>query len=116
MLQLFGYQRTLALYSRGPDATEHSRNADLDVGTARVAARMINIAARYGFYHARCLEKSLVLLRFLRLCSIPCHLVLGTSVQSDVFVAHAWVESRGVVVNDDVDVGRRYAAFSSTTK
>ena len=116
MLQLFGYQRTLALYSRGPDATEHSRNADLDVGTARVAARMINIAAKYGFYHARCLEISLVLLRFLRLCSIPCHLVLGTSVQSDAFVAHAWVESRGVVVNDDVDVGRRYAAFSSTTK
>ena len=34
-----------------------------------------------------------------------------TSVEDDVFLAHAWVEYEGIVLNDRDDIGERFAAF-----
>ena len=115
MLRLIGYQRTLAIYDRDK-TTPHSRTVtDRDEDAARTVARVVNIAANHGFYRARCLVKSLVLLKFLNQCSIPCNVVLGTSIQNNGFSAHAWVECNGIVINDVADVRRRYKTFVSPT-
>lgn len=100
-LRLFGYQRTLKLFSRSwinADCyvfTKHDRD------TVQIATRMIEVAANHGLYRAQCLQKSLVLMGFLHARQIPCNIVLGTRLEGSEFFAHAWVECRGQVINDD---------------
>jgi len=101
------------LSHRGAPPNNGNAISSLQRQMALSAACMIHIAARHGLYEARCLPKSLVLIRFLRDLNIPASLKLGTRRQGDVFVAHAWVESGDLVVNDKADVELDFAAFDS---
>jgi len=87
---------------------------------ARAIARIINIAGNRSIFKANCLAKSLYLLRELRKRQIPCQLKIGTTIDigktdgliKNRSIAHAWVESEGLVLNDAADVGTRFNAFT----
>jgi len=83
---------------------------------ARRIARAVGIAARYGPYRATCLKKSLVLARLLQRRGIEHELKLGADFVDGDFSAHAWVEHRGIPINDDPDVGKRFASFRPGVK
>lgn len=76
---------------------------------------MVDVAARYGPYRAKCLVRSLVLLRLMAQNGWRGELILGANLNSEEFGAHAWVQYQGEVVNDRVDVERDYGKFVGST-
>ena len=113
LLRLIGFRRTLGFYQQNNVLAAEDSLANHDLDTATMAARMISIAANHGLYRARCLPKSLVLVKFLQARDISCNLKIGTRRQGEEFGAHAWVECAGVAINEDTDVESRYAAFAA---
>ena len=84
-----------------------------DLAEGRSAATMVEIAAQRGPYQARCLQKSLVLWWVLRRHGIAADVWFGVCKEGSRLDAHAWVECRGVVLNDKDDVREHFAAFKS---
>jgi hypothetical protein len=78
---------------------------------ARMVARMVEAAARHGPYRASCLPRSLTLWWLLRRRGINADLRIGVRKEAGRFEAHAWVTLGGLVLNDNSDVGERFAAF-----
>jgi hypothetical protein len=83
-----------------------------DADTRAVAvARSISRAARYGVVHGSCLAQSLAVWWLLRRCGLEAEVCIGVRRSTDTVEAHAWVEHRGIVLNDTADVRDRFAAF-----
>ena len=78
---------------------------------ALTAARMVQTAAGQGLYRANCLPQSLVLWWLLKREGIEGDLRIGVSKERGRFEAHAWVECRGVPLNQSNEMLERYAAF-----
>jgi hypothetical protein len=99
-------------------ANLHPLEPTLDEDTGRLLlrayamARMVKIAARYGFWRPKCLAQSLVLWWFLRRRKIGADLRIGVQPEGDRLEAHAWVTFQGVVLNDADDVHLRFAPFT----
>ena len=91
-----GTRRALGL--RGNRAT--ATGAAIAVVEAQRVARIVEIAARRGAYHARCLEKSLLLESLLLRRGIDCELKFGLRVDDNPLAAHAWVECGGQALAD----------------
>jgi Transglutaminase-like superfamily/Coenzyme PQQ synthesis protein D (PqqD) len=75
-------------------------------GDAQAVCAQVDTAARYYFKCAWCLQRSAATVCLLRLGGWRAHLVLG--VHELPFMAHAWVELDGTVINDDPRVRRFY--------
>ena len=71
---------------------------DVDVATVRAAEHAVAMAAAFYPGRARCLEQSLVLYYWLRRAGVPAQFCMG--VQAHPFIAHAWIECWGAVIND----------------
>lgn len=100
-----------------PGAPTPADDADLDdrrLTRARTAARMVASAARNGPCTGTCLQQSIVLCWLLRLQGLKGDLRVGVRRQEHRLDAHAWVEYRGVVLNDDADVRQTFAPFDAT--
>lgn len=113
-LQLLGlkkWQRLLAKASRA-NSSETSPEMSQQVDEARRVARIVSIASRQGVYHANCLQQSLVLWWLLKRRSITSQIRFGARKDNRQFMAHAWVELKGVVLNDDANVSHRFAPFN----
>jgi hypothetical protein len=67
---------------------------------ARRYAFWIAVVARHHPARARCLQRSLVLQRWLRQEGVPSILRIGVRKEGTALRAHAWVELDGQVVND----------------
>ncbi len=107
-LRLFDFHRTMQwLEARGGatgiDATQPT------MGTLVLALAR---ARRYAPYRGNCLSQSLALWWALRRRGIATDLVLGAKIDDGQFAAHAWIEARGVVLNDRADVRERFAALT----
>ena len=89
--------------------TKSGLSSGKQIEQARQASRAVAIAARYGPYRANCLKRSLVLLRVLRRRGVICELKLGAHLEGGDLSAHAWVQHDGIVLNDDQDIGDRFA-------
>uniref|UniRef100_B8HXX4 Microcin J25-processing protein McjB C-terminal domain-containing protein n=1 Tax=Cyanothece sp. (strain PCC 7425 / ATCC 29141) TaxID=395961 RepID=B8HXX4_CYAP4 len=76
--------------------------------------RMVRVAVRYQQLWANCLKRSLVLQTLLRLQGINSNLRIGVQNQDGKFLAHAWVEYQGVVLNDTQDVNLHYHPFEQS--
>lgn len=74
--------------------------AELD--EARRVGRAVVLTMRFLPGDTRCLRRSLVTLRLLARRGIPARLVIGARTGPD-FLAHAWVEHRGVPVLSPLD-------------
>ncbi len=100
-LRLAGFRRwKTALAWFAPSTVQNSPSNSSTLESARAIARMESAAARNLFFHASCLEQSMVLCWLLRSRGIPVELRVGARKHSEGFEAHAWVEFAGTVLND----------------
>ena len=76
-------------------------------------AQIVERAARAAPLHVSCLTRSLTLWWLLLRCQTASELCIGVRKSKGRFEAHAWVEQRGVVLNDAPDIAAHYAAFDS---
>ena len=76
-------------------------------------AQMVRAAARFGFGHFACLEKSLTLWWLLCRQGIASTVRIGARMIDGKFEAHAWVECGGVAVHEQEETDRFYAAFDN---
>ncbi len=102
--RVLGFARLHSLLHRLP---RHGRRRD--VCAARALAALVNRAAELQPGRAACLERSAAALALLRLRGWPAEMVIG--VQPRPFVAHAWVELEGRVLNDRDAVRASYMAL-----
>jgi hypothetical protein len=86
--------------------------------TARRVSWVTEVAAERGPWPANCLQRSLVLWWLLRLRGIDSELRIGVrrspgarSGGTATLEFHAWIEHRGVVLNEVPDIRRRFATF-----
>jgi len=108
LLRTRGFKRTRANFE-SVSMTKSGLSSGKQIEQARQASRAVAIAARYGPYRANCLKRSLVLLRVLRRRGVICELKLGAHLEGGDLSAHAWVQHDGIVLNDDQDIGDRFA-------
>lgn len=80
---------------------------------ARRMQRLVEIAAHHGVTAGNCLSRSLTLLALLERAGLEGELRIGVSNPAQGFAAHAWVEHRGVVLNDGDDVGHRFTPIGA---
>lgn len=76
-------------------------------------ARAARSAERHGAVTPNCLERSLTLWWMLRREGIEGDLHIGARKDKSGFEAHAWVEVKGVVLNDSTDIHKHYARFDA---
>ena len=112
-LWLIGFRRWQSILARiAPIAENSAANRTTNsVRQARIAARMVRIAAWYGPFRATCLTESLTLRWLLRRQGIESDLRIGVRTEASRLEAHAWVEYCGLVLNDKDDVHQRFVAF-----
>jgi hypothetical protein len=118
-VRVFGIKPTLAWLNSGASAKRQpAANVEQARAQAICTVHLVQKAIRHGPYAGNCLSQSLTLWRLLRHQGIMGDLRIGVQKSDaelagalDGFRAHAWVEYKGVVLNDRPDVGQRYAAF-----
>jgi len=79
----------------------------------KLAARMVNAAARHGLGQSSCLERSLALWWLLRQEGIASSVRIGARKTDGKFEAHAWVECEGVALDEPHQEHRHYATFDA---
>ncbi|MEE8379133.1 MAG: lasso peptide biosynthesis B2 protein, partial [Gammaproteobacteria bacterium] len=114
-LELSGFNKTKNRMSRLiPNRTDGIPAREDDLSRAQLISRAVAIAGNHGLFKANCLKQSLLLWWLLARRGILSELKLGTQkIPQDTFSAHAWVEYRGNVLVDTVDVGERFLPFRS---
>lgn len=80
----------------------------------KMAIRMVNAAARYGWGQSTCLEKSLALWWLLQQQGTASSVRIGARKAAGKLEAHAWVEREGVALNEPQQEHRHYATFDTT--
>jgi hypothetical protein len=94
-----------------PDAPQ-SAAPDRDLlPHALQTARLHAAAARHLFFHTNCLERALVLAFLLRRRGIAAELRFGARKEAAGLEAHAWVEYRGVPLDEDLGEHRHFLPF-----
>jgi hypothetical protein len=114
-MRIRGFRATqAALQSLSIPSKTEKQVADpaMDGERVRMAVRMVNAAARYGF-GSTCLEKSLALWWLLNREGVASSVRIGARKTAGKFEAHAWVERDGVALNDPGEGHRHYATFDA---
>jgi hypothetical protein len=114
-LRWIGFRRCKELIERLSPVDEP--RPVLESGNKREIAERITRAAalaeRYGPGKPNCLVRSLVLWWLLRRQGIDGELHVGARKNESRFEAHAWVELRGIILNDSADVHEHYSRFDA---
>ena len=111
LLRVAGYQRLVRwARRRGPGQYQ---GADA-LGYACELAHWIAVASRHHVVPARCLQRSLVLYHWLWRAGLPADLRLGVRRECGALQAHAWVEYRGQVVNDQATAVARFVPLTGS--
>ena len=108
-IRLLGVGRVCGFLSRHPPIETDAQPADTQ--QARALARLVDAAARRVPGRPSCLPRSITLWWLLRRRGIDSALRIGVRTVDGRLHAHAWVELDGLVLNDDQDVGLRFAPF-----
>lgn len=109
-LRLMGLRRSQRLFFLyNPVRKEDKSEATL--AQALNISRLVGLAVRHGVCRANCLQRSLALWWLLRRNGIRSELHIGTRKEGGRLDAHAWIEIKGVVLNDSSDVRHRYEPF-----
>jgi hypothetical protein len=105
-----GFARTLAHVERTTQSSASSRTHSVAADIENLA-RVVATVAAFLPGRQRCLEQSLALHYLLRSNGIVSVFRLG--VQPHGFVSHAWVEWRGVPINEQGELIRKLVIFPS---
>lgn len=81
---------------------------------AALTAQMVRSAAYWSIGRATCLEQSLALWWLLGRQGIASSMRIGTHKAGEKFEAHAWVECRGVALNEAEQPHLHYAVFDES--
>jgi hypothetical protein len=104
LLRTRGFGAIYRFVKRWP--VKQKRGAAID--DARAICSRVDRASAFYFKRAWCLQRSAVTVVLLRSKGFPAQLSIG--VQSIPFLAHAWVELDGRVINDDeAAIRKRFA-------
>jgi hypothetical protein len=109
-LRFSGLRLTQYLLSYLPKTSQASLSGST-VSQAWTTARMVRVAVRYNRLWANCLKRSLVLWALLHRQGIPSQLQIGVQQTAGKFSAHAWVESQGMVLNEEPGVHLQFTPF-----
>jgi Transglutaminase-like superfamily len=116
-LRVRGFRATqLRLQRYLSDTPPAAFNSQLN-GTDRRAAltaQMVRSAAHWSIGKATCLEQSLALWWLLGRQGIASSMRIGTRKAGEKFEAHAWVECRGVALNEAEQPHLHYAVFDES--
>ena len=97
LLRISGYNRTRDLLGHARTVKNAQQNSNMEMEKALRIARMVSIAARYGFYQVNCLGQSLLTWWLLTHHGIDAEIRFGVKTQeAPGSLAHAWVEYQGV--------------------
>jgi len=119
-LRIVGYRRWHAWLTSdlpspaGPGMTGVALNKESQ-DSVRLAARMVQAAAREGLWSGTCLERSLVLWWMIRRQGLQAELKIGARKNEGSFEAHAWVEVDDVALNDSEQLHRHYEPFEASS-
>jgi hypothetical protein len=105
------WQATLERWSPCPAAVAGSP-APAEAGRACRTAWLVQVAARSFAGRDSCLSQSLVLWWLLRYRGLGSKLRVGVRKCGEQLQAHAWVEYRGLVLNDRGDEGSPFVSFN----
>jgi hypothetical protein len=108
-LRVFSLRRMQMLLSRLVVATP----SQVDLPAAEALARIFYSAVRKSFLPYSCLGQSLVFQWLLRRQGLAADLRIGVAKTNGLFTAHAWVEHRGVALEEN-EMNRQFTAFSYT--
>jgi len=112
-LRLRGFQPTRATLQKNLSPSVTRVDSDSLSNKAALTAHMVSAADRHGLIHPSCLAKSLTLWRLLGEQGITSRLRIGIRKENGKLEAHAWVERKGVALNDPEERHRHYAAFDA---
>jgi hypothetical protein len=107
-----GYVRTLA--ATAPNA-QSPLAAHEQLARAQQISYAFAVAVKYGPWRPQCLVRSLALGWLLGRHGVPFEMRIGVSEEQADFGAHAWIEHAGVILNDRMEVGSDYKAFTGDT-
>ena len=106
-LRLAGLQRFQVWLDRFPI----TQSPPLSQAEAAALGLAVNRAANHVFCGGSCLTRSLLLRWLLRRFGTASDLRIGVCFDEGKLLAHAWVEQKGVLLNDRPEVLARYAVF-----
>jgi len=108
-----GFRATQAMLERFVSNGSPSQDsAELD-SRAALTAHMVSVADRTGLVNPSCLAKSLTLWWLLMRQGIAAELRIGIRKENEKMAAHAWVERKGVALNEPEEHHRHYAVFDA---
>ena len=107
---IVGYKRTKRSidYQIQPRIQKLKNKEDLSV---RNLSKIINYSLVNNIFKSTCLEQSLFTYYILGLNGIKCDIKIGVKKNCDKFLAHAWVENQGVVINDKFEAINNISPF-----
>jgi transglutaminase superfamily protein len=111
-LRVCGFRRWQNFLAKFASDAPQSAAPDCDLlPQAFQTARLHAAAARHIFLHTNCLERALVLAFLLRCRGIAADLRFGARKEAARLEAHAWVEYRGVPLDEDLGEHRHFLPF-----
>jgi hypothetical protein len=112
-LRLLSFRRVSAtLASLSPRAGRKAPDDGPEtLSQVRTTARMVNLAARHGFFNASCLHRAMILWWLLRRQGIASDLRFGVRKKVGEVQAHAWVEYGGNPLDDEQNLRQHYVTF-----
>jgi hypothetical protein len=111
VLKTAGHKRTRRWLNRLPLASRTASEDTLD--TALLIGRCVTLAANHTLLPSTCLSRSLVTWILLRRRGIEGNIQLGVAKQDGKVAVHAWIEHRGVPINDAPDVAAQFSPFGN---
>lgn len=107
-LRLLGLQRLQRWLARG----RHRTTSVLPSKEVEHLAKLVETAARHTFAPSTCLTRSLALIWVLGRQGVDARLRIGVRLENGTLDAHAWVEYRGLPVNDPQHIAALFAPFA----
>jgi hypothetical protein len=109
-----GYRRTMRLLStRVPQPGPGDASATVPDPVAEIASAVTTVA-RLAPFRSRCLARAITIWSLCRLRGHDTQVLIGVAPpEGGRLPAHAWVEYRGMPLNDTADVRTRYGVIST---
>ena len=108
-----GFRGTQAMLERFVSNGSPSQDSAEADRRAALTAHMVSVADRSGLVHPSCLAKSLTIWWLLMRQGIAAELRIGIRKESEKMAAHAWVERKGMALNEPEEHHRHYAVFDA---
>ena len=108
-----GYHRTMRLLSTRVQPGPSGGSAEVPDPVAEIASAVTTVA-RLTPFRSRCLARSITIWSLCRRRGHDTDVVIGVAPpEGGRLPAHAWVEYRGMPLNDTADVRTRYGVIST---